>query len=102
MAKSPNTATKPAAETAAAPVVAAETAVAPQTPITAAVEEKIAEPHDDAAPPPADTVPMMFPRPVNILDKGIMHKFKTGVQRVPVALKDHWYLKHNDVVGYTP
>lgn len=50
-----------------------------------------------------DVVPLLFPAPVKLQDKGIMHNWATGVHLVPVSLAGrskkemHWWLRHNGV-----
>lgn len=50
-----------------------------------------------------DVVPLLFPKPVQLQDKGIMHKWGIGVHLVPVEIAGrdkkgmHWWLKHNGV-----
>jgi hypothetical protein len=50
-----------------------------------------------------DVVPLLFQKPVNLQDQGIMHHWSPGVHLVPVSLAGdkaeklpmHWWLKHN-------
>jgi hypothetical protein len=65
---------------------AEETREAPQ-------EDTQAEMKDDGG----DVVKMVFPTDVTVIDAGVTHRFKKGVQMVPRHLVDHWYLKASGV-----
>jgi hypothetical protein len=49
-----------------------------------------------------DSVLMDFPRMVNLIHAGIMHKFPKGVNKVPKELASHNYLKAHGVVKLEP
>lgn len=72
----------------------------PLPPITQSVSAATARPDED-------TVTMVFPKDLFIWaepdeshPKRNKVSFKRGIQEVPVSLRDHWYLKANNVLSY--
>lgn len=75
----------------------AEDETGPVNPIHSVTEQKHAPVDEASGPASEDEVMMLFPRPVNIIHKGIMHRFGKGKSKVPNSLADHWYLRDNGV-----